>query len=57
MLIPDGLEEPWLAPTDGPGLRALEPLLEPWDPEGWEVVPPLRSEPEQRQLPLFPPTG
>ena len=37
VLIPDGLEEPWLAPLDGPGLRALEPLLEPWDPAGWHA--------------------
>lgn len=37
-LIPDGLEEPWLADADGPSLRALEPLLQPWDPAGWEAV-------------------
>ena len=39
VLIPDGLEEPWLADQDGPGLRALEPLLSPWDPHGWEALP------------------
>jgi putative SOS response-associated peptidase YedK len=38
VLIPDGLEEPWLASTDGPGLRALEPLMDPWDFTGWEAV-------------------
>ncbi|MFM7550395.1 MAG: SOS response-associated peptidase [Cyanobacteriota bacterium] len=67
VLIPDGLEPPWLAPADGPGLRALEPLLEPWDPTGWEVVdPPGKPAPaaqrpdrpgeagEGRQLALFP---
>ena len=38
VVIPDGLEEPWLEPLDGPGLRALEPLLQPWDPAAWEAV-------------------
>lgn len=38
VLIPDGLEEPWLADADGPALRALEPLLSPWDPAAWEAV-------------------
>jgi putative SOS response-associated peptidase YedK len=38
VVIPDGLEEPWLAPADGPGLRALEPLMAPWDPAAWEAV-------------------
>jgi putative SOS response-associated peptidase YedK len=37
-VIPDGLEEPWLAACDGPALRALEPLLLPWDPAAWEAV-------------------
>ncbi len=52
VIIPDGLEEPWLASADGAGLRALEPLMEPWDPARWEVVelPGART----RQLPLFP---
>jgi hypothetical protein len=38
VLIPEGLEEAWMAPLDGQQLRALEPLLDPWDPSGWEVV-------------------
>jgi putative SOS response-associated peptidase YedK len=52
VVIPDGLEAPWLDSADGPGLRALEPLMEPWDPAGWEVVemPGARK----RQLSLFP---
>ena len=37
VVIPTGLEEAWLAPADAAGLRALEPLLLPWDPEGWHV--------------------
>ena len=40
VILPDGLEEPWLALADGPGLRALEPLLAGWDPAGWELVEP-----------------
>lgn len=38
VVIPDGLEEPWLAALDGPGLRALVPLMAPWDPAAWEAV-------------------
>jgi putative SOS response-associated peptidase YedK len=38
VLIPDGLEEVWLAPADGLALRALEPLMASWDPAGWEAV-------------------
>jgi putative SOS response-associated peptidase YedK len=38
VVIPDGLEEAWLGPTDGPGLRSLEPLMGPWDPAAWEAV-------------------
>jgi len=38
VLIPQGLEEAWMSALDGQQLRALEPLLSPWDPSGWEVV-------------------
>ena len=38
VVIPMGLEEPWLAMADGPGLRALEPLMAPWDPADWQVT-------------------
>ena len=38
VLIPQGLEEAWMAPADGHQLRALEPLLNPWDPRGWQLV-------------------
>ena len=34
-----GLETAWLAPVHGAELRALEPLLEPWDPAGWRIEP------------------
>jgi putative SOS response-associated peptidase YedK len=54
VVIPMGLEEAWLEPSDGPALRALEPLLAPWDPAGWEAV---RLEPGSL-LPLAaPPSG
>ncbi|MBE9155006.1 SOS response-associated peptidase [Cyanobium sp. LEGE 06113] len=39
VVVPDGLEEPWLAPCDGPALRALEPLLQPWDGSAWRLEP------------------
>jgi putative SOS response-associated peptidase YedK len=39
VLIPDGLEEAWLAVADRHDLRALEPLLMGWDPQGWKVDP------------------
>jgi hypothetical protein len=38
VVIPMGLEEPWLAMADGPGLRDLEPLMAPWDPADWQVT-------------------
>jgi len=47
VLIPEGLEQPWLDPVDGPGLRALEPLLEPWDPAGWCVTRSTQAAPER----------
>jgi putative SOS response-associated peptidase YedK len=39
VLIPDGLEAAWLAPVHGAELRALEPLMHPWDPAGWTAEP------------------
>jgi hypothetical protein len=46
VVIPEGLEEAWLNALDGPALRALEPLMDPWDPAAWEAV----------RLPVAPPT-
>ena len=70
VILPDGLEHPWLEAKDGPGLRALEPLLHGWDPAEWVIdPPPPRPSNERRrrgecddhslhegteQLPLFP---
>jgi putative SOS response-associated peptidase YedK len=39
VMIPEGLEQAWLAPVHGAELRALEPLMEPWDPTGWLAEP------------------
>jgi len=39
VVVPDGLEQAWMASADGPALRALEPLMAGWDPAGWEAVP------------------
>ena len=38
VLIPEGLEEAWMAAVDGHQLKAFEPLLGPWDSNGWEAV-------------------
>lgn len=48
VLIPDGLEQAWLAPVHGAELRALEPLLQPWDPSGWQAAAP--TQPDHQQL-------
>ena len=60
VVIPTGLERAWSAPADGPALRALAPLLEPWDPAGWEALPvslgSTQAEPQPlpvQQLQLF----
>ena len=51
VILPDGLEQAWLETKDGPGLRALEPLLQGWDPDAWCIDrPPPRA---NEQLPLF----
>ncbi len=39
MVIPDGLEDTWLLATGAHQLRALELLLAPWEPAGWEAGP------------------
>jgi len=48
VLIPDGLEQAWLEPDDGPSLRALQPLMSPWESHDWEAVklerPPLETQ-------------
>lgn len=39
VLIAAGLEEAWMAPSEGAELRALEPLLSGWAPRGWRARP------------------
>ena len=55
VVVPEGLEEAWMEPVDGPGLRALEPLMQGWSPEGWAAQAPLKAKPKSNteQLPLF----
>ncbi|NQV09960.1 MAG: SOS response-associated peptidase [Cyanobacteria bacterium] len=50
VILPAGLEEAWLAPADGAGLRALEPLMAGWDPQGWEALPLAAKAPRQLDL-------
>ena len=51
LIVADGLEDAWMAPADGPGLRALQPLMAGWDPGGWEVEePPSVRRPLQLSL-------
>jgi putative SOS response-associated peptidase YedK len=54
VVIPEGLEQPWLAAGDGAELRALEPMLEPWDAAGWlvEPLPKPQARLDQSQLEL-----
>jgi len=55
VVVPAGLEQAWLEPNDGPGLRALEPLLQGWDPAGWWATPTSPAAPADgsRQLSLL----
>jgi hypothetical protein len=61
VVIPDGLEQPWLEAADGPALRALEPLMQPWEPQDWEAVKlplkPSAPEPDPLSLTAGPPVG
>jgi putative SOS response-associated peptidase YedK len=52
VVIPMGLEQAWVAPADGAALRALKPLLEPWDPDGWEALPVSLSSTQAEPQPL-----
>ena len=50
VIIPEGLEEAWMAPTDGFGLRLLEPLLSRWDPKCWLAEQRFKSNAKSKQL-------
>ena len=39
VVVPDDRVEPWLLARGAAPLRQLEPLLQPWDPGGWEALP------------------
>ena len=52
VIIPNGLEEDWIASVKNvPALRALEPMLSGWSPEGWEANP-IQKQPIS-QMSLF----
>ena len=53
IIIPEGLEECWLAETDRMGLRSLEPLLIGWEPKDWLVEQIAKKSPCNHQLNLF----
>jgi hypothetical protein len=52
VVIADHQAEAWLLAQDGPALRALQPLLAPWDPEGWQLIPAAGGD-ASRQLSLL----
>lgn len=53
VIIPNGLEESWLAQTDGHDLRALEPLLNGVSPDGW-LAESINTRPQMgEQISLF----
>ena len=53
VIIPEGLEQAWIAPVHGDELRALEPLMAPWSCQGWVHVGEVADEGglgDQRQV-------
>jgi putative SOS response-associated peptidase YedK len=52
VVIEDHQAEAWLLAQDGPALRALQPLLAPWDPAGWQLIPAAGAH-ASRQLSLL----
>ena len=52
VIIPNGLEEDWIAPIkDGPALKALEPIMSGWCPDGW-IAEQINKSPSS-QMSLF----
>ena len=52
VVIADHQAEAWLMAQDGPALRALQPLLAPWDPAAWQLIPAAGAH-ASRQLSLL----
>ena len=52
VVIADHQAEAWLLAQDGPALRALQPLLAPWDPAAWQLIPAAGAH-ASRQLSLL----
>lgn len=53
VIIPEGLEEIWMSPTDNVALRALAPLLNSWDSNGWISEPCKKQTSFNMQMELF----
>ena len=52
VIIPNGLEEDWIAPIkDRAELKALEPLINGWNPDEW-MAEPIKKKPTS-QMTLF----
>ena len=52
VIVPNGLEEEWIASVkDAAELKALEPMLEGWNPVEWKVE--LINKPPTAQMSLF----
>ena len=54
VIIPEGLEDAWLGQANAYGLRALEPLLRGWNPNGWIVEPVVKRTSIIEQMDFFP---
>ena len=52
VVIADHQAEAWRLALDGPALRALQPLLAPWDPAAWQLMPAAGAH-ASRQLSLL----
>ena len=53
VVIPEGLEDAWKAQVDGPDLRALEPLMSGWSPDGWITELIIKTNSSNGQMNLF----
>ena len=52
VIVPNGLEEEWIASVkDAAELKALEPMLEGWNPVEWKTEP--INKPPTAQMSLF----
>ena len=52
VVIPEGLEDTCMAQVDAPDLRALEPLLSVWSPDGSLTAPIIKTNSSNGQMHL-----